>query len=173
MGRLSNGKRIAVARSALFRHGYFQIPPQILPSQRRFAAHDILGRSFRHNRAPMYSSTRAQVKHVIRGKDGVLVMFHHDNGIAEVAKPLQCRKQFFVIPLVQADAGFIEDIEHPDQPAAHLCGQPDPLGFPPGQRTRVAVQAQVVQPDAVQKTQALPNFLEDPLGDFRPGGIQP
>ncbi len=65
----------------------------------------------------------ADVHHVVRGPDGLLVVLHHDHRVAEVAQPLERADQPLVVTLVQADRGLVEDVEHADQPAPDLAGQ--------------------------------------------------
>ncbi len=65
--------------------------------------------------------------------DGVLVVLHHDQRVAEVPQPGQRVDQAVVVPLVQADGGLVQDVEHPDQPRTDLGGQPDALRLPAGE----------------------------------------
>ena len=71
------------------------------------------------------------VDQMVGGADGVLVMFHHQNGVAEVAQPPQRAQQAFVVALVQADRGFVQHIQHAGQAGADLAGQADALDSPP------------------------------------------
>ena len=45
-----------------------------------------------------------------------------------------------VVALVQPNGGFVQHVEHPDQPGADLAGQADPLSLAPGQGGRRAGQ---------------------------------
>ena len=63
----------------------------------------------------MLARTRAHVHHMIGGKYGVLVMFHHDDAIAEIAQVLERFQQASVVPLVQADGRLIQHIHHAGQ----------------------------------------------------------
>ncbi|MNO53491.1 hypothetical protein D3C76_439390 [compost metagenome] len=55
----------------------------------------------------------AYVQHMIGEANGVLVVLHHYHGVAEVAQVSEGLEQPFVVPLVQADAGFIQHIHDP------------------------------------------------------------
>ena len=77
----------------------------------------------------MDARIRTDVHDIIRRADGVFVMFHHDERIAEIAQPLQRRKQFFVVALVQPDARFVENIQNARERAADLRGEADTLRF--------------------------------------------
>ncbi len=56
------------------------------------------------------------VEHVVGGADGVLVVLDDDDGVAEVAQPLEGFEQARVVALVQADRGFVQHVEHAGQP---------------------------------------------------------
>ena len=99
----------------------------------------------------MHARTGAHVEHIIRLADRVLVMFHHQHGIARIAQPFQRGQQAVIIPLVQPDAGLIQHIQHARQPRTNLRGKPNTLRFPPRQRPGIARQRQVFQPHIVQK----------------------
>ena len=79
-----------------------------------------------------------------------------------------------MIPLVQSDAGFIQDIEDACQAGADLGGQPDSLTFTAGECRRGPVQGEVVKTYTLQKHQALLNLPENPSGNllFLRGKIQ-
>ena len=72
-----------------------------------------------------------QVDHPVGREDGPLVVLNHDHGVSQVAEPFQGPEQAELVPLVQADRGFIQDVENPDQPRPDLSGQADALPFPP------------------------------------------
>ena len=108
---------------------------------------------------------RADVDHVVGRADGLLVVLHHDDRVAQVAQPLQRADQPLVVALVQADGGLVEHVEHTHQPAADLAGQADALRLAAGQRAGRAGQREVVEPHVEQELHALADFLEDPVGD--------
>ncbi len=84
--------------------------------------------------------------------------------VAEVAQTPERLEQAVVVPLVQADARLVEDVEHSDQPRADLGGQPDPLGLAAGEGARRAAQGQVVEADVAQEAEPVAHFLEDRAG---------
>ena len=75
----------------------------------------------------MLARQRADVDDVVGFQDRGLVVLHHDQGVAQVAQPHQRVDQALVVALVQTDRGLVEDVEHADQAAADLGGQPDAL----------------------------------------------
>ena len=56
-------------------------------------------------------------------------------------------EQPIVVARMQADARFIENVEHADQAAADLAGQADALRFAAGERRGGAVEREVMQAD--------------------------
>ena len=70
----------------------------------------------------------------------------------QVTQPLKGFDQPQVVTLVQADAGLVQDIKHPDQSRADLRRQADALRLTTRQRPGGAGQRQVVQPHVQQET---------------------
>ena len=71
---------------------------------------DLCRRALRHQLPAVRAGARAQVDDVVGRLDRLLVVFHHDHGIAQIAQLLQRAEQSAVVALVQADRGFIEDV---------------------------------------------------------------
>ena len=67
---------------------------------------------------------------------------------------------------MQADAGFVEHIEHARQAGADLAGEADALALAAGQGSAGAVEVEIIQPDIVEEAQAFVDFLEDCLGNL-------
>src|SRR3546814_3891508 len=63
------------------------------------------------------------VDDIVGVADRILVMLDDDHRVAKVAEPFQCREQPVVVALMEADAWFVENIEHPRQAAADLAGE--------------------------------------------------
>src|SRR5699024_6444441 len=79
--------------------------------------------------AAVLPRTGADVDDPVGRLDRVLVVLDDDERIAEIAQPGQRLDESPVVPLVQADARLVEDVEDPDEPGADLRGQPDALGL--------------------------------------------
>ena len=102
----------------------------------------------------------------VGGRDGVLVVLHHDDRVAQVPQPSQGLDQPVVIALVQADGRLVQDVEDTDQPGPDLSCQPDALCLTTGQGAGRTVQREVVQTDVEQEAQPGLDLLDDPLGDL-------
>src|SRR6478672_4878983 len=61
--------------------------------------------------------------------------------------------------------GIVRDVEHPDELAADLRGQPDALGLAAGERSGGAAQRQVVEADVDQEPEPGADLLDEPRGD--------
>ena len=70
-----------------------------------------------------------------------------------------------VVALVQTDRRLVEHVEHADEPAADLRREPDALRFTARERSRRAVERQVVEADVEHELQPLEHLLEHALGD--------
>ncbi len=88
-------------------------------------------------------------------------MLDHDQGVAEVAQPLEGVDQLAVVALMQPDRGLVEDVEDAHQARPDLGRQPDPLRLPPRQRRGDAAQRQVLQTDVDHEAEPLADLLAD------------
>src|SRR5690606_19340590 len=99
-------------------------------------------------------------------KDRILVMLDDDDRVAEIAQMLQRVEKAAIVALVKPDRWFVEHVKHPGKAGADLRRKPDTLAFAARERARIARQRQVIEPDIVEKTQPLANFLQDANGDL-------
>ena len=104
---------------------------------------------------------------MVGGEDRLLVVLDHQHRIAEVAQAAQALQQAGVVALVQADAGFVQHVEHARQPRADLAGQTDALALAARQAAGVTRKVQVVEADIDQEAQAVADLLEDPPADLQ------
>ncbi len=114
---------------------------------------------------PVLPGPGPDVDHVVGHPDGLLVVLHHDHRVAQVAQALEGADEALVVPLVESDRRLVEHVEHPDQAAADLAGQPDPLGLAARQGGGRPGQGQVVEAHVEQELHPLPHLAEDPVGD--------
>ncbi len=104
---------------------------------------------------------------MIRSQDGFQIVLHHQHRVAQVAHFLEGSDELQVVPLVEADAGLVQHIEHALELAADLRGETDPLTLAAGQGGRAAVQGEVAQSHIIEKAQALTDLLQHFLRDDR------
>src|SRR2546430_157153 len=119
--------------------------------------------------AAVPAGARAQVHDVVGRADGLLVVLDHEHRVADVAELLQGRQQSRVVALVQPDRGLVQDVEHADEPAPDLGGQPDALRLPAREGVRGAAEGEVFRADVAEEAEAIVHLLEDRPGDL---GVQ-
>ena len=104
---------------------------------------------------------RSQVDDVVGAAQRLLVVLHHDQGVAQVPEVNQGFQQALVVALVQPDGRLVEDVEHPHQGGTDLGGQPDALRLAAGEGGGAAVQGEVLQPDAGHEGKTVAHLLQD------------
>ncbi len=67
---------------------------------------------------------------------------------------------------MQADAGFVEHIEHAGEPRADLTGEANALAFPARQGAGGAPEAEIVQAYIIEEFQPVIDLFQDAAGDF-------
>ena len=83
----------------------------------------------------MGAGPRSDIHDMIRRKHGVFVMLHHQQRVAHIFEILQGGDQLVIVPLVQTDTGFVQNIAHSHQTGTDLCRQTDPLCLTAGERS--------------------------------------
>jgi hypothetical protein len=115
-----------------------------------------------------FARARAQVQHVIGGGDGVGIVLHHQDGVAQIAQAPQNLDEAVGIARMEADGGLIQHVESAHQMRAQRCGQLDALGLAAGKRRGQPVEREVFQADLIEKAQPLARLFENFVGD---GGL--
>ena len=95
--------------------------------------------------APQPASRGADVDEVISGTDNLLIMLHHDDGVTLRLQLSEYTDELIRIVRMEADAGFVEDVERPDEAAAQRGGQADALTLAAGEGGGEAVEGEVAE----------------------------
>ena len=127
--------------------------------------HQVFHGTGGHNLTAVNTGVGTHVHNVVGGPDGVLVVLHHHQGVAQVPKPFQRFQQLVVVPLVETDGGFIENVKHAHKTGANLGSQPDALAFAAGQGSGAAAQGQILEAHRMKKFQPGADFPENLLGN--------
>ena len=117
--------------------------------------------------AAAHAGAGAEIDEVIGRPHGVFVVLDDEDGVAHVAQLFEAAEQAFVVARMQADARFIENVEHADQAGADLPRQADALCLAAGQGRGGAVEREIMQADVEQKVEPAADFLEHLVGDVR------
>src|SRR5689334_18052382 len=96
----------------------------------------------------MHAGPGPKLDDVIGSADGILVVFDYDDGIAEIAQAAQRANHLHVVFGMQADARFVEDVEHTHQSRADLRRKTNALRFTTRERAGTTIKIQVVETDA-------------------------
>ena len=160
-----HGEQAAVAGAAAGGHLDAALAGQILAGDRLLDLQQLGHRAGADDAPAVLARAGADVHHVVGGADGLLVVLHHQHGVAQVPHPHQGLDQALVVPLVQADGGLVQHVEHPHQAGADLAGQPDALGLAAGQGGGAAGQVEVVEAHVEQEPEPRADLLEHLLGD--------
>ncbi len=145
--------------------GIDRLPGQVLTGERRLRAQQALERSRVDDVATVLARAGPDVDDVIGDADRVLVVLDDQHRVAQLAQAHQGVDQPTVVALVQPDRRLVEHVEHTDQAAADLRGQPDPLRLAAGEGGRRPTEREVVETDVEQETHARVDLLDDALGD--------
>ncbi len=113
-----------------------------------------------------------EVDDPVGAPNGLLVVLHDYDGVADVAERDQRLQELRVVVLVQPDGGLVQDVEDADEPRAYLRRQSYSLGLAAGERPRRPVERQVVEADVRKEPEPLTDLLQDLLGDLLVGALE-
>ena len=125
--RPAHAQLLAVAAPPRAGHLDLQLAAQVLAGQAVGVVLHLFGRALRHQLPAVDARARPHVHQMVGLHHGVLVVLDHQQRVAQVAQVLQGADQAVVVLGVQADAGFVQHVQHAGQAAAHLGRQPDAL----------------------------------------------
>ena len=108
---------------------------------------------------------RADVDAVVRRKDCLLIVLHHDHGVAEIPKALKRRDQTAIVTLMKANRRLVKNVEHTDETTSDLARQPDALGFSARKGASTSRQRQIVQPNVEQEAHPFEDLLGHAIGN--------
>ena len=128
---IEQAERIPVARAPAGRNLDFPDAIQVVGGD-GFLLQEFFRPALSHHAPAFHAGARPHVHDIVGRPHHVLVVFHHDDGIAQVPQLFEGSNQPLIVALVQPDAGFVQDIQHPYQFGPDLGRQADTLGFPAG-----------------------------------------
>ena len=115
--------------------------------------------------AAVFAGAGAEVEDVVGLADGVFVVLDDEDGVAEVAEVFERVDEALVVALVEADGGFVEDVEDAAEAGADLGGETDALAFAAGERGGAAVEGEIAEADGVEEFEALDDLALEAVGD--------
>jgi hypothetical protein len=121
--RAAHGEGAVVVRAPVGNRD-LALPREELAGDRLRVSFDRLRRALCDDVAAVHAGAGAHVHEVVGRAHHLLVVLHDQHGVAEVAQPLERPDQLAVVPLVEADRGLVEDVEHADELAPDLRREP-------------------------------------------------
>ncbi len=97
----------------------------------------------------------ADIDQIVALAHDFLVMLNDDQSVPQIAHLFQCGKKPVIVTGVQADRGFVQNIEHARELRTDLRSQADALILAPGQGGAGSAQSEVFQTHVRKKVQAL------------------
>ena len=143
--RAADDELMSVPLPAYRGNGDLLSTAEILAGDRLGAGAEIVHRSRADHLSAVDAGARADVDDMVRRAHGLFVMLHHDKGISQVAQPVQGLQELGVVTLVQADAGFVQDIQHAHQTGSDLGRQADSLALAAREGPRGAGERQIAE----------------------------
>ena len=125
---------------------------------------DLFGRAHADDLTAMDARARADIENIVGFHHRLLVVLHDQQRVSEIPQVFQRGEQLCVVPLVQADAGLVQNIEHAHQTRANLRCQPDALCLAAGKRPGRTGEGEVPEPHIHQEVQPGVQLLEHPVG---------
>ena len=89
LGSPADLQKLAVALAAGLGHFYLPLAAEVLARQGGLAAFNLLGRAGENHLAPVDPGPRADVHQEVRLPHGVLVVLHHNDGVAQIPQVFQ------------------------------------------------------------------------------------
>src|SRR5210317_1515309 len=80
---------------------------------RLFLIQQVWNGTTKDNITTVHAGTDPHIQDMICSQDCISIMLHDNDRIAEIPEFHQSIDQLLIVPLVQADARFIKDIENP------------------------------------------------------------
>ena len=99
---------------------------------------------------------------MIRAPDGLFIMLHNENRVAPRFKVFQGLDEKTIIPGMEPDGGFIQDVADAGQVGAQLGGKANALCLPSRKGVPAATQGEIGKTQTVEE--------REPREDFRHNG---
>ena len=144
---------MAISLPPLGRYVDLHFPGKIPACNGRLAAHDFLRRPGRNEFSSVYAGSRSDIDDIVRLAHRIFVVLHDDQGISKIPQSLERRQELVVVPLMQTDTRFIQNLKDAHQARADLRGKTDPLRFAAGKRAGGTRQRQIAETNIFQKAE--------------------
>ena len=120
--------------------------------QRWICKSKAIGGTIGHNVPSVLTGTGAEIDDKVRTLDHLLIVLDYDESISEIPEILERADELNVVALMEADAGLIQDVKHPNELRADLSGQSDTLSFPTREAPRRTIQGKIIESHVQEKS---------------------
>ena len=104
---------------------------EVLPGERRLAAHQLFGRSLSDDSAAKPAGPGAEIIQPIGFSDHFTIVLDQNQRVAQILQLFERLQQTGIVAGVESDGGFVQDVEDAGQCAANLSSETDALAFAP------------------------------------------
>ena len=118
------------------------------------------------NPSTQSTGIRTYLYHLVGSMENVLIVLHHDDGIAQVTQLLQSVDETVSVTTVQTYGRFVENVERAYERRTQYGGEIHSLALAPRQRVGRTVESEVPQSYIIKVVQARGNLGEEAGGDF-------
>ena len=160
----TQGEILATTLSQLHGRLYAPATREVVGSDALAVAY-ILEGARSDNLATTTTRQGTDINDIVRSTHHILVVLHNDNRVTRIAQALKARDKAVVIPLVQADAWLIEDVEDIHEFRAYLRSEAYTLCLTTRYGARSTRQRQVAEAHIYQEAYTLAYLLNDVAGD--------
>ena len=116
--------------------------------------------------AAAIAGARSEIDDVIRFADDLGFVLDDDHRVLLGAQLFENAHQTLAVARMQTDRGLVENVEGIDQRRADGTGQVDAGELTTGERARLAIEGQIVEPDGEQVTEAVADLGQDQRRDL-------
>ena len=101
----------------------------------------MVKRALGNHLAAVDTGARSHVNHMVGCPHHVFVVLNHQHAVANITQVFEGANESVVVPLVQPNAGLVQNIHHACQTRTNLARQSNPLRLAAAERFCAAVQA--------------------------------
>src|SRR5690606_37007401 len=116
--------------------------------------------------AAILARMHADIDHVVGGTHCFLIVLDNDDRVADIAKVFEDLDESRIIPRMQPDRWFVENIQRPDKERAEIRRKLNSLRLAARECRGKTAERQVIEPDVHKKREPPANFEQKLVGDL-------
>ena len=164
----SNVQVAAVERAALNRHVNALAAREKLAGQGVWILQYLANGPLGSDAATVHARAGAKLDDVIGRPNGLLVVLHHNDRVADIAQAAERLNHLDVVFGMEANRRLVEHVEHAHQARANLRRKANALGLAAGEGPRPAREAEIIQANAHDEIEPQHQLAHDLLAGLLP-----